>query len=111
MEIEEKKEKQRTIQQNKSLHLYCQQLSDKLNEAGISQRVLLEGLEIDNSSESIKDIFRSLGKAKYKKDSTAKLTTKEMSDCYEEFNRHIAHLGVHIPWPSINEILYQQETK
>ena len=107
--MEDKEEKKRTIQQNRSLHLYCQQLSNKLNEAGISQRVLLEGLEIDNSEESIKDIFRSLGRAKYKKDSTAKLTTKEMSDCYEELNRHIAKLGIHIPWPSQEEILYQQE--
>ena len=105
----ETKERQRTIQQNRSLHLYCQQLSNKLNEAGISQRVLLEGLEIDNSEESIKDIFRSLGRAKYQKSSTSMLTTIEIGDCYEELNRHIAHLGIHVPWPSQEEILYQQD--
>ena len=103
-----KEEKKRTIQQNRAMHKYCEQLSKELNDAGISQKLLLEGLEIDNSADSIKSLFRSLGEAKYHKDSTAKFTTKEMSDIYEELNRHLAHLGVHVPWPSQEELSYKE---
>jgi len=91
----------RTLNQNNALHLYCKMLSDELNEAGISQKVFLNGLEVDNSPESVKAVFRALGMAKYGKDSTAKLTKKEMSDLYEEFNRHTSKIGISIPFPSI----------
>ena len=96
-----KEEKQRSILQNNSLHEYCQQLADKCNEVGISQRLLLEGLEIDNSLQSVKSIFREMGRAKYGKKSTADLTTKEMSSIYEEFNKHTSKIGIHIDWPSL----------
>src|SRR3990167_4369123 len=92
--------KQRTLQQNKSLHKYCELLADALNEAGISQALFLKGLEVDNSSESVKVVFRAIGKAKYLKISTVDLTTKEMSEIFDEINRHIALLGIHIDWPS-----------
>lgn len=90
----------RTTAQNNALHQYCKLLSEALNEAGISQRVFLQDLEVDNSPESVKAVFRSLGKAKYLKDSTAKLTTKECSDIYEEINRQSSKVGIHIPFPS-----------
>lgn len=93
-------EKQRTLKQNKSLHLYCKMLSEALNDAGISQGVFLHGLEVDNSPESIKAVFREIGKTKYLENSTAKLSTKEMTDVWEEINRHIASFGIHIPWPN-----------
>lgn len=102
-------EEQRTLKQNKSLHKYCEVLSETLNEMGITQEVLVRGLEVDNSPESVKAVFRALGKAKYGKESTADLTTKEISSCYEEFNRHISKLGVYIPWPSEEEIIMQKE--
>lgn len=100
---------QRTPSQNASLHLFCEQLAEAMNEAGISQRIFLKELEVDNSMESVKSVFRELGKVKYGKDSTAKLTTKEMTDIYEELNRHTAsRLGIHVPWPSIEEVLLNQ---
>lgn len=97
------KNKQRTINQNSALHLYCKVLAETLNEAGITQDVLVRGIEVDNSPESVKAVFRALGKAKYGKESTADLTTKEMSDIYEEFNRHTSKIGIHLPWPSTEQ--------
>jgi hypothetical protein len=97
---EAQQERQRTTRQNNALHLYCQMLAETLNEAGISQQVFLQGLEVDNSPDSVKAVFRALGKAKYGKESTSLLTTKECSDIYEEFNRHTAKIGIHVPWPS-----------
>ncbi len=101
----------RTTKQNNALHLYCELLADELNMAGISQRVFLEGLEVDNSADSVKAVFRALGKAKYLKDSTSKLTTKECTDIYEEINRQSSKVGIHIPWPSEEERRWSEEMR
>ena len=106
--MEDKEEKQRTDQQRKSLEVYCREIAQMLNESGITYRVLIQSLDIDNSQENIKDIIRTIGTAKYKKISTADLTTKELQYCYEEFNRIIAKFGVHLPWPSEEEMANSQ---
>jgi hypothetical protein len=93
-------EEKRTKQQNKSLHLYCQQVADALNEAGISYKMLLEGIEITNTMESTKNLFRLIGGAKFNKYSTADLTTKQLMGIFEDFNEIIARKGIHIAWPS-----------
>lgn len=95
----------RTGSQNNSLHLYCRELAKELNESGISQSVFFKDIEADYSEETIKDLFRSFAKAKYGKDKTSQLTTKELSDLYEEVNRHTSKLGIHIPWPSIEGLI------
>ena len=101
-------EKIRSKKQRASLQIYCRNLANTLNEAGISQRLLLEAFEIDNSEESIKNLFRQIGKQKYGKDSTAKLTTKEVIDIYDEVNRATSLLGVHQAWPSEEELYYSK---
>lgn len=93
-------EQKRTQLQNKSLHLYCKLLADALNQAGISQRVFLQGIEVDNTPVSVKEVFKGLASAKYLKDSTTELTTKEMTDLYDEINRQTSKIGIHIDWPS-----------
>ena len=101
-------EKQRTLKQNDALHKYCRQLSDALVEAGISQRMFLEGLEHDTSPEFIKAVFRAIGKSKYGKTSTALLSTKEVTDIFDEMNRQVSKFGIVIGWPSIDELANQQ---
>ena len=101
--LEINKKTPRTSAQNRSLHLYCAELARLLNESGISQSVFYQNIEVDYSMENIKQLFRSIGKRKYGKDSTAKFTTREMSDIYEEVNRHTSNHGIHVPWPSIEE--------
>jgi len=97
----QQEERLRTALQNKSLHLYCTQLSDKLNEAGITYRKFLGAMdEIENSPETVKSVMRQLGKAKYEKKSTTQWTTKECMSMYEETNRNTAKIGIHIDWPS-----------
>lgn len=90
----------RTLLQNNSLHLYCQMLAEALNEAGIGQAMFLQDFEIDNSMESIKNVFREIGRLKYNKESTAKLTTKEVTEIYDEINRQVSKRGIYIPFPS-----------
>ena len=100
MNTDNLKEKQRTILQNNALHAYCKEVSDCLINAGITQKVLFEGLEVETSPEAVKMLFRAIGKARYGKDSTAKLTTKEMTEVYDEVNKHISKWGISVPWPS-----------
>lgn len=99
-------EKLRTRNQNKALHLYCTQLAKKLNDAGYTQeRVLAEfnhSFVLPWTMEAIKALFRVCSEAMYKKTSTAKLTTTEMTVIYQAFDARIAEIteGVRIDWPT-----------
>lgn len=92
----------RTKQQNKALHVYFKEVADLLNESGVPARVFLENLELDYTKEMIKDIWRKIAKKQYGKDGTSELTTKELQDIFEEFNRHLSQFGLHLPFPSFS---------
>lgn len=92
--------KQRSSAQNRSLHKFCQELSQELNHSGISQTVFYRNIEADFTPENIKELFRSFARTKFNKNSTADLTTSEMVECYEEVNRHVSQFGIEISWPS-----------
>ena len=98
--MNETPERTRTSQQNKSLHVYCTELATELNNAGISMRALIADLHIDHTKESVKSIWRAIAKAKYGKDSTTELTTKELQAVYEEMNRMVGNMGIYMAWPS-----------
>ena len=108
--MENKPEKPRTQQQNKALHVYFQLVAEKLNEAGLDMRVVLEPeIDIPWTSETIKNyLWRPIQKIQLQKDSTTELTTKEIDIVYETMNRHIAKFGITEPFPSIQEIINQQ---
>lgn len=96
--------KQRTLTQNKALHLYCAQLATALNEGGYSQENFFKecklGFSLPWTMGSIKNIFRVCADAMYEKESTARLTTDEISEVYRAFDNRISELtGVHIEWP------------
>lgn len=93
-------ENRRTIQQNKSLHKYCTDVAQSLNESGITMAVFFENIEADFTMETIKELFRKFAKVKYGKTSTAKLSTSEMTAIFDEVNRHLAKFGLHTEWPS-----------
>lgn len=93
-------EKQRTLNQNRALHKFCQELSTELNHSGISQTVFYRNIEADFTPENIKELFRSFARTKFSKNSTADLTTSELFEVYEEVNRHISQFGIEMSWPS-----------
>lgn len=106
-------EKQRTPKQNKSLHKYCIELADVLNEHGITIRQLFAEVEADNTMESVKQLWRTFARMKYGKESTKDLTTSEIQKVFEEVNRHISQWGLHMPFPSYentDEYLKSYET-
>ena len=95
--------KQITDLQRKSMHLYCRQLSNALNDAGFDmKKVLKEEVEIPWTEVSVKEhLWRPLQKILTGKVSTTKAETKEHPYVYEVLARHMSEkFGVFIPWPS-----------
>lgn len=97
------KDDKRTNQQNKSLHVYCTELANELNGAGISMQAFVKDIQVDHTMESVKNLWRAIAKAKYGKSGTSELTKQEVDKVYEEINRHVAQFGIHIAFPS-NEL-------
>lgn len=100
---EEKKKKQRTASQNRSLHKFCAELADELQATGVPMEVFVHNIEADYTMEAVKEVYRAFARTKFQKKSTAELTTVEIKACYEEMNRHVAQFGIHMAWPSEEE--------
>ena len=100
-------DKQRTIQQNRALHLFFQLVADAMNEAGLDMRAVLKpGIDIPWSKDTVKEyLWRPIQDLQLRKESTADLTTKEIDVVFDTFNRHIAKFGLHQPFPSIKELM------
>ena len=98
-----KKEEQRTITQNKALHLLMEQTAEALNESGQDMRkVLKETVEIAWTKESAKYyLFHPIMKAMYQKESTADLSKEQLQKVYEVFHRHLSEKAeIDLPFPS-----------
>lgn len=98
-----RKAKQRTLTQNKALHLFCQWLADTLNEAGYDMRkTLREDVEVPWTQASVKEyLWRPIQIAMTDKQSTTEITTVEPTDIHAVLSRHLGQrLGVVCPpWP------------
>lgn len=93
----------RTITQNKSLHKYFEEVSRELNNHGVDVKVLVSNLRVDATPEMVKSIFRTIGKEKFGIISTAELTTKQVNECFDEFNRLLSNVDISISFPSYTE--------
>ncbi|HAR38122.1 MAG TPA: hypothetical protein DCS09_05845 [Porphyromonadaceae bacterium] len=106
----DKPKKGRTWKQNKSLHLYCTTIAEKMNAAGITQRELVgkfrDGFELPVEMHMVKAIFREVGKALYQKESTADLETVEMIKVYEVVDQRFGEIvGIRAEWPSMDSLM------
>lgn len=97
----------RTRKQNNSMHLWFEEVARELNDRGIDMRVLVKDLQVTHTKESVKSIWRAIGEAKYGKDSTTKLDSKEIDEIYDEMNRLLAMHDIHISFP--NNLYYLDE--
>ena len=72
-----RKAKQRTLTQNRALHLFCQWLADTLNDAGYDMRkTLRQDVDISWTCESVKEhLWRPIQIAMTDKRSTTEITT------------------------------------
>jgi len=97
---------QRTPKQNRSIHRLFSEYADILNECGASIPVILTNIPgIDWTPELVKELWRCFQKAKFGKARTRDLTTQEVSEVYDEVNRYFSGYGIHIPFPSYQELL------
>ena len=103
VENAEKAEKQRTLQQNRAMHLFFTMLADELNAAGFDmKKTLRHDIDIPWGPKTIKEfLWRPVQKAYLLKNSTTELTTKDIDAIYDVVNRAIGErTGVHVPFPS-----------
>ena len=101
-------EKQRTIQQNRALHLLFGQISEELNDAGLDMRKALRpSISIPWNADTVKEyLWRPVMKAQIQKESTTELTTGEIDVVFETLNRYFGErFGLHIPFPSMDSLM------
>ena len=96
---------QRSNQQNKGMHKYFEMLAQALNAGGFHQKQVLnaikEGVEIPNTAESVKELWRQIQIAILDKDSTAKLERPEVSRVHRALNKWTFDtFNIDIPFPS-----------
>lgn len=95
--------KQRTLTQNRALHLWLGMLARILNAAGLDMRkVLKPDVDIPWSTETIKEyLWRPVQEAVISKESTVDADRAEYTKVYEVLTRHLGEkLGVTSPpWP------------
>lgn len=106
--------KQRTLTQNRSLHLFFTHVAAALNMAGFDmKRTLRHDIEIPWDERSVKEyLWRPVQDAQLGKESTTELTTKDIDTIYETLNRYLGErTGVHVPFPSIEEQLLERREK
>lgn len=104
LEVEfRRKAKQRTLTQNRALHLFCQWLADTLNDAGLDMRkTLRDDVEVPWTQASVKEyLWRPIQLAMTDKQSTTEITTVEPTDIHAVLSRHLGQrLGIQCPeWP------------
>ena len=95
--------KQRTGQQNKSLHKYCTMLADALNDAGLDMKKTLKPeIEIPWTCQNVKDhLYKPILKALTGKESTIDMDTIDPSAVYEILNRFMGEKhGIIVQWPN-----------
>lgn len=99
---------QRTPQQNKALHKYCEMVAEQLNDAGYDLKAVLEkkAIPVPCTKENIKEnVFKKIEKALFPdKASTTQLTTGEVTEVYDVMNKWLGEqFKIHVPFPSEEE--------
>ena len=103
----------RTIPQNKSLHMYCEQVAVALNDAGYDVNTFFkEGFTVPFSKYIVKDnMWKPIQKAVTDEDSTTKASKKDYVVIYEHLNAKLAEKGIHIAWPSMDNMRNNERVK
>lgn len=102
-----KKKKIRSSLQNRALHKYFSLLGEILNDAGYDmKKVLKPEVDIPWDKDSVKRfLWKPVQKVIVGHNKTRKLKTDEVNKVFNVVNRFIAKHKVHVPWPSITEII------
>ena len=103
----------RTLQQNKSTHLWCSQIADYLNK---EKFFIQDVIKLNTKWDMLKVkemIFKPVVKSLYTKDSTTKLNKDEFELIIDTIIRYMAMKGIEIPdFPNredLEKITYKKE--
>lgn len=97
----------RTIKQNSSIHLWCSQIAETLNNSGKTIEKVIK-VDVEWTMITVKEIiFKSILKALYKKDSTTKLNKQEFELLIDTITSRVSGLGVELPPFPNKEDLYK----
>jgi len=104
----EQTEKQRSTAQNKSLYKWFEEVSAECEAQGVDRKTMVEDLSdasIPITGKFIKEvIWFHYMVAMYGKESTAQLTTKEMTEVEKVVTLHLQeNYGLQTKWPSQEE--------
>ena len=106
MKYSKEKESQRSIKQNKALHVYFQEISEELNARGIDVQTFLKtGISVPFTPELVKELlWKSVQKIMLQKNRTRDLNMEDdITRIYEVMNRHLSEhpkFKKHIPFPN-----------
>lgn len=101
------KERQRTLSQNKAIHLMFEHIAQELNDAGLElSESLPRDMYIPWSRVTVKEIlWKTAMKKQFMKKSTTEMTTSEVNLIFETVARFLAgELGIEIEFPSIENL-------
>ena len=104
----EQTEKQRSTQQNKSFYKWIEEVASECEAQGVDRKTMVEDLSdasIPITGKFIKEvIWFHYMVAMYGKESTAQLTTKEMTEVEKVVTLHLQeNYGLQTKWPSQEE--------
>ena len=96
----------RTLNQNSALHRYFDLLASTLNAQNLTVDVILRA-DTQWNKERVKELlWKNLQKSITGKESTTKLTTKELTEVYDTLNKALGEkLHIHVDFPSYEEKL------
>ena len=99
-----KREKVRSIQQNRSIYLFCAMISQALNDAGmelhITSKALGGEIEAPWTKESVKrHIWDKVQLVQTEKEHSRELSTKEVGLVAMVIERHLATMGINVEFP------------
>lgn len=90
----------RTNLQNRSIHSWFDEVARECQNYGITQRMTLEAMDIDHTPTSVKMYFQQIAKIKFGKNQKRDLTTGEITEVFEEYNKVLAKYDLHVPFHS-----------
>lgn len=107
--MKEQTPQQRTTTQNRALHKLFGDIANYCVETGLDQKAVVNGLSsyaVPVSPQSVKEIWRTIQYTLTGKVSTTELTTKEIDQVYDVFNKFWSELtGEHFAFPSFTELM------
>ena len=101
-------EKQRTIQQNKALHVFFDKLAIELNNAGLDmRRTLKPGIDIPWEARTVKEyLWRPVQVEQLRKRSTTELNSSEINKIFNTLSRYLGEkFGLELSFPSIESLM------